>query len=39
MLRLYRELEKGEFLVYGGDTAQGGIDANYGLIVPSGRSV
>lgn len=30
MLRLYRELEKGEFIVYGGDTAQGGIDANYG---------
>lgn len=30
MLRLYRELDEGEFLVYGGDTAQGGIDANYG---------
>lgn len=30
MLRLYRDLEPGEFLVYGGDTAQGGADSNYG---------
>lgn len=33
MFRLYRELEKGEFLVYGGDTAQGGIDSNYGQFI------
>ncbi|MCA9312893.1 hypothetical protein KDA08_01035 [Candidatus Saccharibacteria bacterium] len=33
MFRLYRQLEKGEFLVYGGDTAQGGIDANYGHFI------
>lgn len=33
MFRLYRKLEKGEFLVYGGDTAQGGIDANYGQFI------
>jgi len=37
MLRLYRELEKGEFLVYGGDTAQGGIDANYGQMISKTR--
>lgn len=29
MLRLYRELSKGEFFVVWGDTAQGGADANY----------
>lgn len=30
MFRLYRNIQPGEFLVYGGDTAQGGQDANYG---------
>ena len=30
MFRLYRELERNEFIVYGGDTAQGGSDSNYG---------
>lgn len=29
MFKLYRPLNKGEFIVVGGDTAQGGIDANY----------
>lgn len=29
MFRLYRELEKGEFLVVWGDTAQGGADSNF----------
>lgn len=33
MFRLYRKLEPGEFLVYGGDTAQGGIDSNYGQFI------
>lgn len=33
MFRLYRKLEKGEFIVYGGDTAQGGIDSNYGQFI------
>lgn len=38
MLRLYRELEKGEFIVYGGDTAQGGLDSNYGQLMSKTRS-
>lgn len=29
MISLYRKLNKGEFLVFGGDCSQGGIDANY----------
>ncbi len=33
MFRLYRELEEGEFIVYGGDTAQGGADSNYGQFI------
>lgn len=33
MLRLYRELTKGEFIVVGGDCSQGGIDSNWAQFI------
>lgn len=37
MFRLYRKLEVGEFIVVGGDTAQGGEDANYSQFMSKTR--
>lgn len=33
MLRLYRQLNRGEFIVVGGDCSQGGIDSNWGQFI------
>ena len=37
MFLLYRDLLPGEFIVYGGDTAQGGKDSNYGQFISKTR--
>lgn len=37
MIRLYRQLNKGEFIVVGGDCSQGGIDSNWGQFISKDR--